>query len=113
MATDSLDIFVANDNAPNLLFHNLGGKKFEEVALEAGVAYPRSGSAISGMGADFRDINNDGRPDIWHTAIENEIVPAVHESWAAADFWRSTASSRLGDARGDVRLVERHFRFRQ
>ena len=27
------DVFVANDNAPNMLFHNLGGKKFEEVAL--------------------------------------------------------------------------------
>ena len=34
-----MDIFVANDNRPNFLFHNLGGKKFEEVALEAGVAY--------------------------------------------------------------------------
>ena len=28
-----MDIFVANDNRPNFLFHNLGGKKFEEVAL--------------------------------------------------------------------------------
>src|SRR5256885_538865 len=32
-----IDIFVANDNHPNFLFHNLGGKKFEEVALESGV----------------------------------------------------------------------------
>jgi hypothetical protein len=27
------------------------------------------------MGADFRDLNNDGLPDIWHTAIENETFP--------------------------------------
>ena len=27
------------------------------------------------MGADFRDVNNDGLPDIWHTAIENETFP--------------------------------------
>src|SRR5580704_1320949 len=67
-----MDIFVANDNRPNFLFHNLGGKKFEEVALESGVAYTQSGSAISGMGADFKDVDNDGRPDIWHTAVENE-----------------------------------------
>ena len=70
-----MDIFVANDTRPNFLFHNLGGKKFEEVAFESGVAYPESASAISGMGADFKDVDNDGRPDLWHTAIENESFP--------------------------------------
>jgi hypothetical protein len=69
------DVFVANDNSPNFLFHNLGGKKFEEVALEAGVAYDESGRAVSGMGSVFLDVNNDGRPDIWHTAIEHEMFP--------------------------------------
>jgi len=71
----SLDVFVANDNSPNLLFHNLGGKRFEEVGLEAGVAFNDEGVALAGMGADFRDLNNDGLPDIWHTAIENETFP--------------------------------------
>ena len=33
-----LDIFVANDQTPNLLFHNLGGLQFEEVAVRWGVA---------------------------------------------------------------------------
>lgn len=70
-----MDIFVANDNRPNFLFHNLAGKKFEEVALESGVAYAQSGSSVSGMGVDFKDVNNDGRPDIWHTAVENESFP--------------------------------------
>ena len=70
-----LDVFVANDNSPNLLFHNLGGKRFEEVGLEAGVAFNDEGVALAGMGADFRDLNNDGLPDIWHTAIENETFP--------------------------------------
>jgi hypothetical protein len=70
-----LDVFVANDNSPNLLFHNLGGKRFEEVGFEAGVAFNDEGAALAGMGADFRDLNNDGLPDIWHTAIENETFP--------------------------------------
>ena len=69
------DVFVANDNSPNLLFHNLGGKRFEEVGLQAGVAYTDEGNVLAGMGADFRDVNNDGLPDIWHTAIENETFP--------------------------------------
>ncbi len=70
-----LDVFVANDNSPNLLFRNLGGKRFEEVGFEAGVAFNDEGAALAGMGADFRDLNNDGLPDIWHTAIENETFP--------------------------------------
>ena len=70
-----LDVFVANDNNPNLLFRNLGGKRFEEVGFQAGVAYNDEGTALAGMGADFRDLNNDGLPDIWHTAIENETFP--------------------------------------
>jgi len=75
-----LDAFVANDTTPNFLFHNLGGKKFEEVGQLAGVAYGGDGSALSGMGSDFRDINNDGLPDIWHTAVEYETFPLYQNS---------------------------------
>jgi len=70
-----LDIFVANDNMPNSLFHNLKGKAFEEVAMDVGVAYTENGKAVSGMGAEFRDLDNDGFPDIWHTATELETFP--------------------------------------
>lgn len=70
-----LDAFVANDTTQNFLFHNLKGKKFEEMALPAGVGYAADGNARSGMGADFRDVNNDGKPDIWHTAVEHEGFP--------------------------------------
>lgn len=70
-----LDAFVANDTMGNFLFHNLGGKKFEEVAETAWVAYSPYGYALSGMGADFRDVNNDGLPDIWHTSVEHETFP--------------------------------------
>jgi enediyne biosynthesis protein E4 len=69
------DVFVANDKAPNFLFRNVSGKRFEEAALASGVAYGDSGQAVSGMGAEFHDIDNDGRPDIWHTAIERETFP--------------------------------------
>jgi enediyne biosynthesis protein E4 len=69
------DIFVANDNMPNSLFHNIEGKKFEELAMDAGVAYSENGKAVSGMGTEFRDLDNDGLPDIWHTATELETFP--------------------------------------
>ncbi len=69
------DIFVANDDSPNFLFHNVGGKRFEEVGVSAAVAYAQDGRSISSMGADFRDINNDGRPDIWVTALPMQTFP--------------------------------------
>jgi len=70
-----LDVFVANDTMPNQLFRNAGGKRFEEVGFELGVAYNENAKALSGMGAEFRDLNNDGTPDIWHTSVEHETFP--------------------------------------
>jgi hypothetical protein len=92
-----MDIFVANDTMPNFLLHNIAGKRFQEVALESGVAYPESASAISGMGADFRDVDNDGRPDLWHTAIENESFPLYQNR--GSDFLEITAKAMLSKTR--------------
>jgi hypothetical protein len=64
-------IFIANDNARNLLLRNRG-KGFEEIGIDAGVAYNGDGRNISGMGADFGDIDGDGRPDIVMTGLKNE-----------------------------------------
>jgi enediyne biosynthesis protein E4 len=72
-----LDAFVANDTTPAFLFHNLGGKKFEEVGVATGVAYAPDGTTLSGMGSDFRDINNDGKADIWYTAVEHQSFPLL------------------------------------
>ncbi|HUB79373.1 MAG TPA: CRTAC1 family protein [Bryobacteraceae bacterium] len=69
------DIFVANDKAANQLFHNQHGERFEEIALDAGVAMSEDGNVMSGMGVDFRDVLNNGRPDIWMTAVEKETFP--------------------------------------
>ncbi|HLY15797.1 MAG TPA: CRTAC1 family protein [Bryobacteraceae bacterium] len=88
-----MDVFVANDNAPNMLFHNVGGKKFEEVALPAGVAYPESGAYVSGMGADFRDMDNDGYDDVWLTAFDGDTFPLFKNRGAAGDFAEITAAS--------------------
>ncbi len=89
------DIFVANDKSPNFLFHNIGGKRFEEIGTAAGVAYSNDGKAISGMGADFRDVNNDGRPDIWYTALEKETFPLLINQGGGA-FDDATVRSGVG-----------------
>ena len=68
---DNPGIFVANDNARNLLLRNRG-KGLAEIGVDAGVAYNGDGRNISGMGADFGDIDGDGRPDIVMTGLKNE-----------------------------------------
>ncbi len=90
------DVFVANDNSPNLLFHNIDGKRFEEVGVQAGVAYNEEGNVLAGMGVDFRDVNNDGLPDIWHTAIENETFPLYLNNGKGA-FVNAGQQSRLAN----------------
>jgi len=70
-----MDIFVANDNQRNFLFKNLRGKGFDEVGVEAGVAYTDDGIPVSSMGVDFRDYRNDGRPGIFITALGGETFP--------------------------------------
>ena len=59
-----IDLFVANDLAPNFLFHNQGRGVFREVGLLAGVAVASDGKARAGMGADFGDYNGDGLLDL-------------------------------------------------
>ena len=44
-------------------------------AVEAGVAYTEDGVPVSGMGTDFRDLNQDGRPDIFLTDLSGEPFP--------------------------------------
>jgi len=89
------DIFVANDAMNNFLFHNIGGQKFQEVALEAGVSLRDSGQAISGMGVDFRDLDNDGRPDIVVVALDTETFP-LFRNMGDGTFQDWTMKSRLG-----------------
>lgn len=90
-----LDIFVANDAMNNFLFRNLGGGKFKEAALNAGVSLKESGEAISGMGVDFRDIDNDGFPDIAVVALDQETFPLFRNT-GQGEFTDLTLRSRLG-----------------
>ena len=88
------DIFVANDKLFNSLFHNKGNARFEEVASETGVALPEQGNAISGMGVDFRDLNNDGFPDIALVALQNETFP-IYQNNRDGGFTDITAKSGM------------------
>jgi len=89
-----LDIYVANDTVPAFLFHNQGDGTFAEVAFESGTAYTYSGHAVSGMGVDAKDLNNDGLADLFVAAMTNEAMP-FYLNMGDMIFDEMTAPSRL------------------
>ncbi len=89
------DLFVTNDTLPNFLFRNEEGERFREVALQAGVAFNDDGRALSSMGIDFRDLDNDARPDVIVTALTNETFP-LFRNLGNGLFADRTYPSRLG-----------------
>ncbi len=94
-ADGRLDVFVANDAVPNFLFRNEGNGRFGEVGMRAGVGLNEDGRALSTMGADARDVNNDGREDLWLTANANETFP-LFVNLGRALFGDETYSSTIG-----------------
>jgi len=92
-----LDVFVANDQLRNFLFRNVGGRTFVEAGVEAGVAYTEDGVPVSGMGADFRDLDHDGRPDVFLTALSGDRFP-LYLNTAEGYFVPGTHRAGLGFA---------------
>ena len=66
-----VDVYVANDSVQSFLYHN-GRGTFSEVGLLAGVGFNEDGKTFAGMGVDFADYDNDGRPDVFVTDLSNE-----------------------------------------
>ena len=73
-----LDLYVANDSSPSLLYHNNCHGGFTEVGAEAGVAYSSDGHEQAGMGIDAADYDRDGWPDIVKTNFSDDDNNLYH-----------------------------------
>ena len=60
-----LDIFIANDFGPDVLYRNRGDGTFEDLTVAT-----NTGDRGSGMNVEFGDVNRDGRFDIYVTNID-------------------------------------------
>jgi hypothetical protein len=89
------DVFIANDSMENFLYRNRAGKKFEEVAIESGVAYGEDGKAEAGMGVDAADYDNDGRLDLVITHLDREFN-RLYRNLGGGTFEDATFSGKLG-----------------
>ena len=90
-----IDLFFANDSMPEFLYHNKGGGKFEEVALESGVALSGEGHSYAGMGVDFADYNNDGFPDLVVTDLASQMY-ALYRNNGDGSFTYDSYPSGIG-----------------
>ena len=79
------DVFIANDTEANSLFINKGDGTFEDQGLQLGVAYDETAKAVSSMGSDAKDYNNDGKVDIFYNNLMGQIWALFQNS---GDFFR-------------------------
>ncbi len=89
-----IDLFIANDSMPEFLFHNKGDGTFEEKGLLSQVAVDEDGRTYAGMGVDFEDFNNDGRPDVVVDNLANQMY-AVYENAGDGTFNYITKTSGM------------------
>jgi hypothetical protein len=73
-----MDLFVANDTVQDFLYVNRGpgangAWKWDEIALDAGVAFSENGKARSGMGVDAADVYNRGWQDLFVANVDQEM----------------------------------------
>jgi hypothetical protein len=61
------DIYVANDSTSSALYRNNHDGTFNEIGIQAGVAYSADGKSQAGMGVSTADFDGDGRLDIVKT----------------------------------------------
>ena len=73
-----LDLYVADDSSPSMLYHNDCKGGFTEVGTEAGASYSADGKEQAGMGVDSADYDNDGWPDIVKTNFSDDSNNLYH-----------------------------------
>lgn len=77
------DLFIARDASPNLLLINRRNGTFQDVAVDAEVAYDQNGLAKAGMGVDAGDISGDGIPDFVVTNFNDQY----HSLFLGSNFF--------------------------
>lgn len=92
-----LDIYVANDSVPNLLFRNNRDGTFEEMGLVSGTALNLFGQAQAGMGVAVGDYDGNGYLDIYVTNFA-EDTNTLYRNLGGMSFSDATVESGAASA---------------
>jgi hypothetical protein len=93
------DIFIANDTERNFLYLNRKDGRFQEQGMLLGIAYNDDGATVSAMGADVKDYDNDGWPDVFYNDLMGQIW-GLFRSLSGKTFRYASPATKL------VRLSE-------
>ena len=89
------DIYVANDSAPSILYHNEKNGKLQDIAIAAGCALSPDGKPQAGMGVSTADYDLDGNLDIIKTNFAGD-TPSLYHNQGGANFEDATFTAGLG-----------------
>lgn len=89
-----IDIYVANDGYPNLLWINKSDGTFKETGLVSGSAVNADGKPSAGMGVTAADFDNDGDEDVFVTNLINESN-TLYVNDGATHFYDGTSQFGL------------------
>jgi hypothetical protein len=90
-----IDIYVASDSTPSLLFRNNQDGTFSEIGTEAGAAFNEHGFEQGGMGIAVGDFNADGRLDLIKTNFAGDH-PNVYQNMGDGIFEDVVLRAGLG-----------------
>ena len=91
-----LDLYLANDMAPNMLYRN-DGDRFVEKGLASGTSLNDEGGVEAGMGVDMADADGDGRLDLFVTNFQWESN-TLYRNLGQGFFCDATISSGITKA---------------
>jgi hypothetical protein len=93
-----MDLVVANDTVPNLMFHNQRNFTFREIGASSGVAFDSYGSARSAMGIDAADFRNDGSLGVAIGNFANEMTALYVSQPGRLQFADEAIQTGIGPA---------------
>ena len=89
------DIYVANDSTSSALYKNNHDGTFQEIAIEAGVAYSADGKPQAGMGVSVADYDGDGNFDLVKTNFAGDTT-SLYRNLGGGTFDDQTFQAGLG-----------------
>jgi enediyne biosynthesis protein E4 len=91
-----LDLVVANDTVPNLVFMNQHDGTFREIGAQSGVAFDSYGNTRGAMGIDTACYNNDGKLGIAIGNFANEMTALYVQQNSPTNFSDEAITEGIG-----------------